>query len=377
MDEFSFYSISRINLQKEIATHFGLQKAQHRAKFIFNEVYKNFLFLNEPSLNGISKDIKKWMYEKFIFKNLVEIKDYHVSKEDSSVKFIMKLTKDDKLVESVLIPERGRLTLCVSTQVGCAQGCRFCQTGRMGLDRNLNCGEIVGQLIAVEIWKNKNNYGDNKVTNIVYMGMGEPLDNMEPVIESANIFCDPHAFFLSHNKVTLSTVGLLPQLDAVLTHSPICVALSLHSPFEDERTRVMPVNARHSLTDVLNCLKKHLNSKSRKAFLVQYTMLRGINDSPNHAKALINLLHPYAFKVNLIPLNEHEGTSYRRPDLGHVYEFQQILKQGGLVATIRLSKGRDIQAACGQLIKKNTVISSESRLITSRLDRALSHKELV
>ncbi|MES2614512.1 MAG: 23S rRNA (adenine(2503)-C(2))-methyltransferase RlmN, partial [Bdellovibrionota bacterium] len=268
-----------------------------------------------------------------------------------------KLCKDGRLVEAVLIPELARLTLCISTQVGCAQACRFCQTGRMGLLRSLTSSEIVGQLIAVERWKKENNYSKNKVTNIVYMGMGEPLDNLESVIQSANIFCDPQGFFLSHNKVTVSTVGLLPQLDAILNATPICIALSLHSPFEEERSRMMPVNVKHCLTDVINCLKKHLEKGSRKSFLVQYTLIRGVNDTPKHAQALVELMSNYNFKINLIPLNEHEGTAYRRPDLGRVYDFQQNLKQAGLVATIRLSKGRDIAAACGQLIKdKNNEI---------------------
>ena len=350
MNDCSFYSVSRINLQKKISEIFGEEKSFHTAKKLYHEVYKEQFLSKNYSFLGISKEIQKWITSQLSFENSVEIQDYFISREDSSVKFIMKLKKDSLLVESVLIPEPKRLTLCVSTQVGCAQGCRFCQTGRMGLLRSLTCDEIVGQLVAVEHWKNAHNY-KSKITNVVYMGMGEPLDNLENVMQSANIFCDPQSFFLSHNKVTVSTVGLMPQLDKILYETPICIALSLHSPFEEERTRVMPVNAKHSLTSVIACLKKHLESGTRKSFLVQYTLIRGVNDSVKHAEALIELLSHYNFKINLIPLNEHEGTSYRRPDLGRVYEFQQILKNAGLVATIRLSKGRDIAAACGQLIK--------------------------
>lgn len=269
------------------------------------------------------------------------------------MKFLMQLA-DGKLVESVLIPERLRLTLCVSTQVGCAQGCRFCQTGRMGLARNLTTSEIVGQLIAVEQWCKSNGdlapFFKGKVTNIVYMGMGEPLDNLDHVIESTRIFCDPKAFFLSHNKVTVSTVGLLPQLNQILEQTPVCVALSLHSPFDEERSKLMPVNLRHPISDVIAVLREQLKQGLRQSFMIQYTMLRGVNDSSKHAQALIGLLKDMNVKINLIPLNEHVGTSYRRPDLKYIYEFQQMLKEAGMVATIRLSKGRDIQAACGQLI---------------------------
>ncbi len=351
MDEYSFYSFSRINLQKKISQLFGPEKAQLRAQILYHEVYKSQFLAQNYSFPSLSKEIRKWVSEEISFKNSVEIQDYRVSREDASVKFVMKLSKDGKLVESVLIPERKRLTLCVSTQVGCAQGCRFCQTGRMGLLRHLTCDEIVGQLIAVKQWKKHNNYNANNITNIVYMGMGEPLDNVDNVMESAAIFCDPQAFFLSHNKVTLSTVGMMPALNKILTESSISIALSLHFPFEEERTRVMPVNAKHSLNDIITCLKHHLDIGTRKSFLVQYTLLRGVNDTIKHAEALIQLLSTYAFKINLIPLNEHEGTAYRRPDLGRVYAFQQILKNAGMVSTIRLSKGRDIDAACGQLIK--------------------------
>lgn len=348
-----FYSLSRINLEKKIAEFFGVEKAANSALILYRETYKEHFYSQNYSLLGIKKDIRKWIFEVISFENPVEIQDCFMSREDSSVKFIMRLKKDSKQVESVLIPERKRLTLCVSTQVGCAQGCRFCQTGRMGLLRSLTCAEIVGQFIAIERWKNKNNYLNNnsRITNVVYMGMGEPLDNLENVMESTRIFCDPQAFFLSHNKVTVSTVGLIPALNKILLETPVCVALSLHSPFEEERSRVMPVNMKHSLTDVVSCLKKHLEMGTRKSFLVQYTLIRGVNDSEKHAQKIIELLSHYPFKINLIPLNEHEGTAYRRPDLGRVYAFQQKLKEASLVATIRLSKGRDIAAACGQLIK--------------------------
>lgn len=356
MEPCSFFCYSRTSLEQKIASLFGPEKAAFYAKSAFHEVYKSHFYSQDCSFPRLKTDVRQWIKEEISFDNPVEIDEYFISREDSSVKFILKLKKDSLRVEAVLIPERSRFTLCVSTQVGCAQACRFCQTGRMGLLRSLSCEEIVGQLIAVERWRKENHEtiplpSISPVTNIVYMGMGEPLDNVDNVIESASIFCDPQAFFLSHNKVTVSTVGLLPQLDKLLKDSPVCLALSLHSPFEEERTKIMPVNVGHPLTAVIESLKNHLTNGSRKSFLVQYTLIRGVNDTPAHAEAIVNLLSPYNFKINLIPLNEHEGTSYRRPDLSRVFGFQQILKKGGLVATIRLSKGRDIAAACGQLIK--------------------------
>lgn len=349
----SFFSISRDSLQEKIAAAFGMAKSQLRSEIVFQNAYK----LQEKNhFQNVSNEVNNWIFEHFTFENPVTIFKTAISEQDSSVKFLMQLA-DGKLVESVLIPERARLTLCVSTQVGCAQGCRFCQTGRMGLARNLTTSEIVGQLIAVEQWRksaqsaatsNLSSY--KKVTNIVYMGMGEPLDNLENVIESTKIFCDPKAFFLSHHKVTVSTVGLLPQLPELLAKTQVSIALSLHSPFDDERSKLMPVNLRHPIADVVAVLKEHIKNDIRKSFMVQYTMIRGVNDTQKHAQALVDLLEGVGAKINLIPLNEHVGTSYRRPDLKHIYEFQQTLKNAGMVATIRLSKGRDIQAACGQLI---------------------------
>jgi 23S rRNA (adenine2503-C2)-methyltransferase len=357
MNKISFFSLSRMNLQQKISEVYLEEKAAFSAKKIFNEVYKEKFQSKNFSFIGLHKNVLNWINNNISFENSVEIQTTHVSQEDASVKFIMQLKKDCLQIETVLIPEPKRLTLCVSTQVGCAQGCRFCQTGRMGLIRSLSTDEIVGQLIAVEKWKSENDYfRKTKVTNVVYMGMGEPLDNIESVIESTKIFCDSQAFFLSHNKVTVSTVGLLPQLNKILLETPVCVALSLHSPFEEERSKVMPVNDRHHLTDIISILKHHLDSGTRKSFLVQYTLIRGVNDTEKHAHKLIELLSNYNFKINLIPLNEHEGTAYRRPDLGRVYSFQQQLKNSGLVATIRLSKGRDIAAACGQLIKKSSAL---------------------
>lgn len=350
MAKLSFFSISRLALQEKIASVFGSPKAKLRAEMIFQKVYK----LNQKDqFENVSQDVNHWIDEHFCFDMPVTISKTYLSEQDSSVKFLMQLA-DGKLVESVLIPERLRLTLCVSTQVGCAQGCRFCQTGRMGLARNLTTSEIVGQLIAVEQWCKSNAdlapFFKGKVTNIVYMGMGEPLDNLDHVIESTRIFCDSKAFFLSHNKVTVSTVGLLPQLNQILGQTPVCVALSLHSPFDEERSKLMPVNLRHPIADVISVLREQLKQGVRQSFMIQYTMLRGVNDSSKHAQALIELLKGMNVKINLIPLNEHVGTSYRRPDLKYIYEFQQMLKEAGMVATIRLSKGRDIQAACGQLI---------------------------
>ncbi|WP_161597541.1 23S rRNA (adenine(2503)-C(2))-methyltransferase RlmN [Fluviispira multicolorata] len=350
----SFFGAGRIELEDKIAEIFGTKKAKLRSETIFKKIYKQNP-LDNYDFSELSHEVIAWLKNNYDFSVPLEISDIQMSTHDGSVKFAMRLKSDGKLVESVLIPERGRLTQCISTQVGCAQGCRFCQTGRMGLMRSLTTEEIIGQVILAEKWRKENldfhvsSY--QRITNIVYMGMGEPLDNIDNVIKSTQIFCDHLGLNLSPNKVTVSTVGLMPALDRILNETKVAVALSLHSPFEDERSKVMPVNLRHPLTQVIETLRKHTLSGTRHSFMIQYTLLRGINDTERHAEALVSLLQGVGAKINLIPLNEHEGASFRRPDLGRVYQFQQILKNSGMVATVRLSKGRDIQAACGQLIK--------------------------
>ncbi|APJ03840.1 23S rRNA (adenine(2503)-C(2))-methyltransferase RlmN [Silvanigrella aquatica] len=350
----SFYGQNRTVLTHDIANHFGTPKSQFRADLLYRNIYK-YQALEPSHFEGLSEDVKKWFFNAYYLDIPLEIEDLQLSTHDGSVKFAMRLKSDGRLVESVLIPERGRLTQCISTQVGCAQACRFCQTGRMGLMRSLTTEEIIGQVLLAERWRRENPTasvsGYKNITNIVYMGMGEPLDNIDNVINSTNIFCDNLGLNFSPNKVTISTVGLLPALNTILEKTSVAIALSLHSPFEAERSKIMPVNVKNPITEVIEVIKNHSKKRTNRSFMVQYTLLRGINDTKEHAHALVTLLKEVPAKINLIPLNEHEGASFRRPDLGRVYAFQQELKQAGMVATVRLSKGRDIQAACGQLIQ--------------------------
>jgi 23S rRNA (adenine2503-C2)-methyltransferase len=348
-----FYGQERAKLVECIATYFGNQKANLRADLIFRNIYKQSSS-QAKNFFGLSEDVKHWFLSFYDLSIPLEIAEIQSSSHDGSIKFAMRLKKDGRLVESVLIPERGRLTQCISTQVGCAQGCRFCQTGRMGFFRNLTIEEIVGQVILAEKWRIENSNTQvssyKYITNIVYMGMGEPLDNIENVISSTVIFCDHLGLNFSPNKVTISTVGILPELNQILEKTKVAIALSLHSPFEAERSRIMPVNIKHPITEIIDTIKEYSKNGGRRSFMVQYTLIRGINDTKEHVDALVLLLKGVSAKINLIPLNEHEGAAFRRPDLGRVYAFQQELKQAGMVATVRLSKGRDIQAGCGQLI---------------------------
>jgi 23S rRNA (adenine2503-C2)-methyltransferase len=297
----------------------------------------------EP-LSSFGQRFLNKLQETFSWAPALELVTVQTSQLDGSRKYLFR-TFDNLLVETVLIPEPERFTVCLSTQVGCAQGCTFCHTGKMGLKRNLTAAEIVSQFFLAQCLAESSS--PTIASNIVFMGMGEPLDNLTELKKSLRIFTHPKGFRLSANKVTVSTVGLPEQIEELLTTEKCGLALSLHSPFESERSRILPTNRKHSLASVLAVMKKF-----NKRYMIQYTLLRGVNDSQSHAEELALILKDMNVLVNVIPLNEHESTQFRRPELNHVTQFQSALKKLGLVCTVRLSKGRDIEAACGQLVDK-------------------------
>jgi 23S rRNA (adenine2503-C2)-methyltransferase len=263
---------------------------------------------------------------------------------DGTKRFLFQLG-DGNRIESVLIPDKKRLTLCLSTQAGCAMGCRFCLTGKKGLKRNLTTAEIVNQILAVrETLPDK-----TSITNIVLMGMGEPLANYENTLKAIELMTHPEAFKFSSRRVTLSTVGLVPELEHLAKgKTRFRLAISLNASDEETRSRLMPVNRRHPLKKLLEvCRKFPLPPRARITF--EYVLLEGENDSSEDARRLLTLLKRIPTKINLIPLNEAPGIPYKRPSEERVRQFQEILMEGGLTAIVRASKGADISAACGQL----------------------------
>ncbi len=263
---------------------------------------------------------------------------------DGTQKFLFQLD-DGNRIESVLIPDKTRLTLCLSTQVGCAFGCRFCLTGKTGWTRDLRVSEILNQILAVK----KMLPEKTSITNIVLMGMGEPLANYSNTMKATALMAHPDAFKFSSRRVTLSTVGLLPELEALSkARAPFRLAISLNASNEETRTYLMPVNRRYPLNKVLSlCRNFPLRRRIRITF--EYVMVEGINDSPQDAKRLLRILRGIPSKINLIPLNEAPEIPFRRPPEEKVKQFQEILMEGGLTAIVRISKGREISAACGQL----------------------------
>ncbi len=268
---------------------------------------------------------------------------------DGTKKFLFQL-EDGNRIESVLIPDKSRLTLCLSTQAGCAMGCRFCLTGRNGLKRNLTVSEILNQILSV-----KQLLPDgSSITNIVLMGMGEPLANYENTLKAIGLMTYPEAFKFSSRRVTLSTVGLLPQLEQLSKEKVrFRLAVSLNASDEETRSRLMPVNRLHPLKKTLEiCRKFPLQPRARITF--EYVLLEGENDSPEDAKRLLKILKAIPSKVNLIPLNEAPGIPFKRSSEERVRRFQEILMKGGMNAIVRASKGADISAACGQLQAKRS-----------------------
>ncbi len=267
--------------------------------------------------------------------------------KDGTKKFLFQLD-DGNRVESVLIPDKARLTLCLSTQVGCAFGCRFCLTGKLGWKRDLMTSEILNQILAVR----RTLPEKASLTNIVLMGMGEPLANYENTLKALALMVHPDAFKFSSRRITLSTVGVLPKLEQLSKEKiSFCLAISLNATNEETRSYLMPVNRRYPLNKILRlCENFPLRPRSRITF--EYVLVEGINDSPQDAKRLIRILRGIPSKVNLIPLNEAPGIPFKKPSDEAVKRFQEILMEGGLTAIVRISKGSEISAACGQLQAK-------------------------
>lgn len=265
--------------------------------------------------------------------------------QDGTRKFLFELT-DGQSVETVLIPmERKRNTLCISTQAGCAMHCAFCLTGTFGLHRNLEVAEIVNQVCAVR--------RDHAVDNIVMMGMGEPLHNLDNVITALEILFDDHGFGYGARKVTLSTCGLVPEIRELGRRIKVGLAVSLNATTDAVRSELMPVNLRYPLADLMKACREYpLHSRQRITF--EYILIRDVNDSLADAKRLVRLLHGIKGKVNLIPFNEHAGSDFRAPAEEALSAFQSYLLDRNIVAVRRAGKGQDISAACGQLKGRRT-----------------------
>jgi len=269
---------------------------------------------------------------------------------DGTHKWLIRMN-DGNCIETVFIPERTRGTLCISSQVGCILNCDFCSTGKQGFNRNLSTAEIISQLwIAVRHLSKSNGMHDHAVTNVVMMGMGEPLLNFDNVVPALSLMLDDYAYGLSKKRVTVSTAGVVPAMLELRKVTDVALAVSLHAPNDELRNELVPLNKKYPLKELMAVCKEYFKDDHKRSVTMEYVMLAGVNDTPLHARQLIKVLNGVRSKVNLIPFNPFPHTPYQRSDMDTILRFRDILMQAGLNTTIRKTRGDDIDAACGQLV---------------------------
>jgi 23S rRNA (adenine2503-C2)-methyltransferase len=267
---------------------------------------------------------------------------------DGSSKFLFDVGGGNA-VEAVFIPDAGRGTLCVSTQAGCALECAFCATGKQGFNRNLSTAEIIGQLWQANKALGFDPKGARLIDNVVLMGMGEPLANFDNVVAALQLMLDDNAYGLSRRRVTLSTAGIVPMIDRLREACPVALAVSLHAPNDALRDQLVPINRKYPLAELLGACRRYLEKAPRDFITFEYTLLEGVNDRPEDAKALVQLVRTVPCKFNLIPYNPHAGAPFARPRGERIRRFAETLMAAGITTTTRKTRGGDIAAACGQL----------------------------
>ena len=273
---------------------------------------------------------------------------------DGTIKWLFDVGAGD-VIEAVFIPEADRGTLCISSQAGCAVGCRFCSTGHQGFSRNLTTAEILGQLWYAEHFLRKHLGKDERViSNVVMMGMGEPLQNYSQLLPALRVMLDDHAYGLSRRRVTVSTSGVVPMMDRLAQDCPVALAVSLHAPTDTLRSNLVPLNKKYPIAELLEACARYQVAAPRDFITFEYCMLDGVNDQPEHARQLVALMQEHAgkglsCKFNLIPFNPFPASGLKRSDMSQVMVFAKILLDAGIVTTVRKTRGDDIDAACGQL----------------------------
>jgi 23S rRNA (adenine2503-C2)-methyltransferase len=327
---------------KELAAFLAeRQQAQYRARQV-----RQWLFQKRATafseMTNLAGGLREQLEEHFSISRLATLRREEA--RDGTSKFLFRLS-DGASIESVVIPEARRLTLCISTQAGCGFGCAFCATALLGLKRNLTASEIVDQVIEAS----RALPAGARITHVVLMGMGEPLANYAHTVSALQAITDGEwGLGISPRRVTLSTVGLIPQIEKLMEETRVNLAISLHAPTNDLRGELMPVNRKYSLDQLLDCCRK-LPIPRRKRITFEYVLLGGLNDSEAHARQLARALRGIPSKVNVIPFNPHSGSTFVRPAPEQIERFQSILRDEGIQINVRRPRGDDIQAACGQL----------------------------
>jgi 23S rRNA (adenine2503-C2)-methyltransferase len=328
-------------------------------EFFFNDI-------DEPKFRA--KQLIKWVHQKGIL-DFSQMTDFNkilreklelvaclktpivekvYKSPEGTIKYLVKL-ESGSMIEMVRIPEKKRMTLCISSQAGCALQCTFCATGAQGFETNLTPDEIIGQLWLANFYQED----EPLITNVVFMGMGEPLLNFEPVIESAKIMKEQHAYGLSRKRITISTSGITPQIDMLCDEIDVSLAISLHAPTNELRDEIVPINKKYPINNLINSCKKYLkNFDGKRSITIEYVLIDGINDSQELARKLAKLLSNISCKINLIPFNPFEGSNYKRSKKKTIENFKRILMDKGFITTCRVTRGDAIDGACGQLVGK-------------------------
>ncbi|MDH5180842.1 MAG: 23S rRNA (adenine(2503)-C(2))-methyltransferase RlmN [Gammaproteobacteria bacterium] len=325
-----------------------LGEKRFRATQVMKWIYQ-FGVDNFEEMSNLGKSLREKLAEQAAI-NVPEIVTEQHSADGTS-KWLLRLDSGN-CVETVFIPEADRGTLCVSSQIGCALECSFCSTAQQGFNRNLTTAEIIGQLVVANRAMQVRPRDDRKISNVVMMGMGEPLLNFDNVVRAMNIMMEDNAYGLSKRRVTLSTAGVVPALLRLKEVSDVSLALSLHAPNDELRNELVPLNRKYPIREVLEACKHYISGDNRRRITVEYVMLAGINDSPAHARELVKLLRGLPAKMNLIPFNPFPNSQYRCSDMATIDRFRDILMQAGIVTVTRKTRGDDIDAACGQLAGK-------------------------
>jgi len=320
-------------------------KEKFRAQQIFKWVYESRI-TDFDQMSNLSKDLRVELKNLINF-NLPPVQKHLIS-VDGTQKFLFDV-RDGNSIEAVLIPSDDRLTLCVSSEIGCNMACQFCFTGKQKLKRRLTAGEIVGQFMQAYDALNKAGLGQ-RITNIVFMGMGEPLDNSDEVFKAIDVIHSPWGVNLSRKKITVSTSGLIPEMHKV-ADAKVRLAVSLNGYSDEVRSLVMPINKKYPLKDLLEECKRYYRATGEK-ITMEYVLLKGVTDQIDHARQLVKLLKDVPCKINLIPFNEHPGSGFERPSDAAVQAFHTETMRLGAQVLLRRTMGRDIYAACGQLTTK-------------------------
>ena len=356
------YDMSKTNLlgmSKSALEDFfvALGEKRFRATQVMKWIYQ-FGVIDFGEMTNLSKKLQEKLNQvACVTPPKVKFKQFS---DDGTRKWVFEVA-GGSLVETVLIPaddnkQFGRKTLCISSQVGCALDCSFCSTGKQGFERDLTASEIIGQL-----WVANQSYmqdvaidkRENRVTNVVMMGMGEPLLNYEPVVASMSLMLDDHGFGLSKRRVTLSTSGIVPKMYELAKDIDVALAISLHAPNDELRNELVPINKKYPLSELIKAAKAYVydeNPRHKKHVTIEYVMLNGVNDSDKHAHELVALLRDLPSKINLIPFNPFPHAPYGRSSNNRIHTFSNILNNAGFVCTVRQTRGDDIDAACGQLV---------------------------